>query len=95
MFACVPAHRAKIDAKTLAYWLQDDALPLLCWARAQMPPIDWYPALDLVNAGLVSIVMMPHKRTGKAQRHVQLDSAMVDRLGIVAAARMAGWVRPA
>ena len=84
----------RVNLDTVAHWSQGSAIRFTDWHRLQTPPLDYYPAMDLVDAGLVSTVMMPHKVTGRPQRYVELDSSLVDRLGIVCAARVAGWVRP-
>lgn len=84
-----------LSLATVRRWMQGDCIRLSDWHRLQSPPIDYDSAIAMVNAGLVSTLMLPHKLTERPQRHVRLDPALIDRLGIVAAARCAGWTRPA
>ena len=78
----------------IAWWAQGSAIRYVDWLDVQSPQLDYYSSLDLLDAGLIAVVMLPHKLTGKPQRYIELDQALVDRIGLVNAARQSGWVRP-
>ena len=71
-----------------------NAVSLWAWARLQEPPLTWLDARGLAEAKAIHAFKAHWPNRARLHWMVDLNPEIIDRLGLLAAVRCAGWKRP-